>query len=101
MSRYEEKDVKVGRKKKNVMLIGEGMGKTIIRGKRNVMDGITTFHTASFGKSPPFSLSLSDALYVYVYVYVYRMLPVVHHNMHACMPIEESCVNPPKHGVVP
>ncbi|KAI9097911.1 hypothetical protein K1719_025682 [Acacia pycnantha] len=46
--RYEEKDLKVGRKKTNLMLIGDGMGKSIIRGKKNVMDGLTTFHTASF-----------------------------------------------------
>lgn len=50
VNRYEEKDLKVGRKKTNVMFIGDGMGKTIIRGKRSVADGLTTFHTASFGK---------------------------------------------------
>ncbi|XP_028790814.1 probable pectinesterase/pectinesterase inhibitor 61 [Neltuma alba] len=46
--RYEEKDLKVGKKKTNLMFIGDGMGETIIRGQRNVMDGLTTFHTASF-----------------------------------------------------
>ncbi|KAF7816691.1 putative pectinesterase/pectinesterase inhibitor 61 [Senna tora] len=38
----------VGRKKTNLMFIGDGRGKTIIRGDKNVMDGLTTFHTASF-----------------------------------------------------
>lgn len=50
MNRYEEKNLKVGRKKTNLMFIGDGTGKTTITGKRNVMDGLTTFHTASFGK---------------------------------------------------
>ncbi|KAK7384928.1 hypothetical protein VNO78_30631 [Psophocarpus tetragonolobus] len=49
--RYEENNLKVGRKKTNVMFIGDGKGKTVITGKRNVMDGSTTFHTASFAAS--------------------------------------------------
>jgi len=39
----------VGRKKTNLMFIGDGKGKTVITGKKNVIDGMTTFHTASFG----------------------------------------------------
>lgn len=39
----------MGRKKTNVMFIGDGKGKTVITGKKNVIDGMTTFHTASFG----------------------------------------------------
>lgn len=47
--RYEEKLLKVGRKKKNLMFIGDGIGKTIITGGKNVLDdNITTFRTASF-----------------------------------------------------
>ncbi|KAL5719190.1 pectinesterase [Ranunculus cassubicifolius] len=46
--RYEEKLLKVGKKKTNLMFIGDGMGKTVITGKQSVQDGITTFHTASF-----------------------------------------------------
>ncbi|WVY92077.1 hypothetical protein V8G54_037591 [Vigna mungo] len=49
MRRYEENNLKVGRKKTNVMFIGDGKGKTVITGKKNVIDGMTTFHTASFG----------------------------------------------------
>lgn len=49
--RYEEKMLKVGRKKKNLMFIGDGIGKTVITGGMNVLDdNITTFRTASFGK---------------------------------------------------
>lgn len=48
--RYEEKELKVGRKKTNLMFIGDGMGKTVITGGVSVADNVTTFHTASFGK---------------------------------------------------
>ncbi|XP_022737546.1 probable pectinesterase/pectinesterase inhibitor 34 [Durio zibethinus] len=46
--RYEEKILKVGRKKINLMFIGDGMGKTIISGGKSVFDNMTTFHTAAF-----------------------------------------------------
>ncbi|MGF2531687.1 pectinesterase family protein, partial [Ralstonia pseudosolanacearum] len=46
--RYEEPIIKVGRKKKNLMFIGDGKGKTIISGGKSVADGLTTFRTASF-----------------------------------------------------
>ncbi|CAI0541455.1 unnamed protein product [Linum tenue] len=46
--RYEENNLKVGRKKWNLMFIGDGKGKTVITGKRSVFDNLTTFHTASF-----------------------------------------------------
>jgi len=49
--RYEENNLKVGRKKTNVMFIGDGKGKTVITGKKNVIDGMTTFHSASFAAS--------------------------------------------------
>ncbi|MQL77326.1 hypothetical protein Taro_009732 [Colocasia esculenta] len=45
--RYEE-NIKVGRKKKNLMFVGDGMGQTVISGSRSVYDKYTTFHTASF-----------------------------------------------------
>ncbi|XP_074311012.1 pectinesterase-like [Silene latifolia] len=43
---YEE-NVEVGKKKKNVMLVGDGMGLTIITGSQNVVDGNTTFKSAT------------------------------------------------------
>ncbi|XP_031379314.1 probable pectinesterase/pectinesterase inhibitor 34 [Punica granatum] len=46
--RYEEDMLKVGRKKTNLMFIGDGPDKTIITGKKSVADKMTTFHTASF-----------------------------------------------------
>ena len=48
--RYEEDKLKVGRKKKNLMFIGDGKGNTVITGGQSVADKLTTFHTASFGK---------------------------------------------------
>lgn len=48
--RYEEDNLKIGRKKTNVMIMGDGKGKTVITGGKNVMQNLTTFHTASFGK---------------------------------------------------
>ncbi|KAJ0558935.1 putative pectinesterase [Helianthus annuus] len=47
--RYEEDNLKVGRKKTNLMFVGDGKGKTVITGGINrVVDNVTTFHTASF-----------------------------------------------------
>ncbi|XP_022922767.1 probable pectinesterase/pectinesterase inhibitor 34 [Cucurbita moschata] len=46
--RYEEKNLKVGRKKWNLMFVGDGKGKTVISGGKSIFDNVTTFHTASF-----------------------------------------------------
>ncbi|KAI4307114.1 hypothetical protein L6164_030334 [Bauhinia variegata] len=46
--RYEENNLKVGRKKTNIMFIGDGKGRTVITGGKSVQEKLTTFHTASF-----------------------------------------------------
>ncbi|CAN8244446.1 unnamed protein product [Cochlearia groenlandica] len=46
--RYEEDNLKVGRKKTNLMFIGDGKGKTVITGGKSITDDLTTFHTATF-----------------------------------------------------
>ncbi|XP_022723558.1 probable pectinesterase/pectinesterase inhibitor 34 [Durio zibethinus] len=46
--RYEENNLKVGKKKINLMFIGDGKGKTVITGGKSVFDNMTTFHTAAF-----------------------------------------------------
>ncbi|KAH6809702.1 pectin methylesterase [Perilla frutescens var. frutescens] len=46
--RYEEANLKVGKKKTNIMFIGDGKGKTVITGGKSVQDKLTTFRTASF-----------------------------------------------------
>ncbi|RWR94911.1 pectinesterase [Cinnamomum micranthum f. kanehirae] len=45
--RYEEKVV-MGRKKKNVVIVGDGMDSTIVTGSLNVADGSTLFDSATF-----------------------------------------------------
>ncbi|KAG0484734.1 hypothetical protein HPP92_008627 [Vanilla planifolia] len=45
--RYDE-NIKVSRKKINLMFIGDGKVKTIIAGSRSIYDNYTTFHTATF-----------------------------------------------------
>lgn len=54
---YRE-NVEVGKKKTNIMFIGDGRKSTIITGNRSVKDGSTTFHSATVGKptSPSFPL---------------------------------------------
>ncbi|KZV16680.1 putative pectinesterase/pectinesterase inhibitor 34-like [Dorcoceras hygrometricum] len=46
--RYEEGILTVGRKKTNIMLIGDGKGRTVISGSRNIQEGVTTFRSATF-----------------------------------------------------
>lgn len=55
---YEEY-VTIGSKKKYIMIVGDGINKTIITGNRSVVDGWTTFNSATFGK-------LSCFIYIYV-----------------------------------
>ncbi|PIA61293.1 hypothetical protein AQUCO_00300671v1 [Aquilegia coerulea] len=44
---YEEYVV-IDKNKRNLMIIGDGINKTIITGNRNVVDGSTTFNSATF-----------------------------------------------------
>ena len=48
---YEEY-VSVPKNKKYVMMVGDGISRTIITGNRNVVDGSTTYDSATFGTSP-------------------------------------------------
>ncbi|KAJ4834586.1 Pectinesterase/pectinesterase inhibitor U1 [Turnera subulata] len=47
---YKE-NVEVPKDKHNIMFLGDGRKTTIITGSRNVVDGSTTFHSATVGKS--------------------------------------------------
>ncbi|XP_062197587.1 pectinesterase-like [Phragmites australis] len=40
-------NVEVGKKQKNLMFVGDGIGKTVIKASRNVADGSTTFRSAT------------------------------------------------------
>lgn len=51
---YDER-VEIPRNLKNVMFVGDGMGKTVVTGRRNVIDGGTTVNSATFRKYHLFS----------------------------------------------
>ena len=44
-------NVEVIRKKTNLMFLGDGIGKTVVKASRNVVDGWTTFQSATVGMS--------------------------------------------------
>lgn len=46
---YEE-NVVVGKQKKNLILVGAGINRTVVTGNRSFVDGWTTFNSATFGK---------------------------------------------------
>lgn len=46
---YEE-NVEVGSKLKNIMFVGDGIGKTVVTGSKSVGGGSTTFNSATVGK---------------------------------------------------
>lgn len=41
--------VEIGKKKTNIMMIGDGMDQTVITGNHNFIDGWTTYRSATFG----------------------------------------------------
>ena len=43
-------NVEVERKKKMIMFVGDGIGKTVVKAGRNVVDGYTTFRSATVGE---------------------------------------------------
>ncbi|KAL0429480.1 UNVERIFIED_CONTAM: putative pectinesterase/pectinesterase inhibitor 25 [Sesamum radiatum] len=53
MQGYYEEYVVVPRNKKNIMLIGDGINSTVITGNRSVIDGWTTFNSATFAIGIP------------------------------------------------
>jgi pectinesterase len=59
---YEE-NVVVPKSKKYVMMIGDGIGQSVITGNRSVVDGWTTFNSATFGKFGPARRRCAETLY--------------------------------------
>lgn len=47
---YYEEYVIVPKEKKNILLIGDGINRTVITGNHSVIDGWTTFNSSTFGK---------------------------------------------------
>lgn len=58
---YEEY-VSIAKNKKNLMMIGDGINRTVITGNRSVVDGWTTFNSATFGKHTSLKILLTITL---------------------------------------
>jgi hypothetical protein len=43
-----------GKKKRELMIVSDGMDATVITGSRNVVDGSTTFNSATLGEDASF-----------------------------------------------
>lgn len=59
---YNE-NIEIGAKLKNIMLLGDGIGKTIITGSKSVGGGSTTFNSATVGKHPSSYINLLEIIY--------------------------------------
>jgi pectinesterase len=66
---YKE-NIEIGKKKTNVMLVGDGMDATIITGNLNFIDGTTTFKSATVGMdfSPILSLPFLHDIVILIHV---------------------------------
>ena len=51
-------NVEVGPEKTNLMFVGDGMWKTVIKASRNVADNSTTFRSATLGQLPTIACCL-------------------------------------------
>lgn len=60
---YNE-NIEIGKKMKNIMLVGDGLRKTIITGSRSVGGGSTTFNSATVGKITLFLFSFFISLHI-------------------------------------
>lgn len=61
-------NVEVVRKKTMLMFLGDGIGKTVVKASRNVVDGWTTFQSATVGKSANFTAYLNNNIYQYYFI---------------------------------
>ncbi|KAF8680639.1 hypothetical protein HU200_045668 [Digitaria exilis] len=57
-------NVEVGAEKTNLMFVGDGMWKTVIKASRNVVDNSTTFRSATLGQSPALHCMHSFSLWL-------------------------------------
>ncbi|TYH67537.1 hypothetical protein ES332_D06G194100v1 [Gossypium tomentosum] len=57
---YKE-NVEIGKNKKNLMIVGDGMKSTIITGSLNVIDGSTTFRSATVGQCSTYDYGAKTA----------------------------------------
>jgi len=66
---YKE-SIDIKRTVKNLMIIGDGMGATIVTGSNNAQDGSTTFRSATFGKFIVDSCIHISHAFIHVYIYI-------------------------------
>jgi pectinesterase len=59
-------NVEVPKSKLNIMFIGDGIGKTVIKASRNVVDGWTTFRSATLGKCFAYNFFFLRKIYIYI-----------------------------------
>ena len=67
---YNEK-IEIDRHMKNIMLVGDGMDRTIITNNRNVPDGSSTYGSATFG------ITDTNILLIFIYIFACSYLLVM------------------------
>lgn len=67
-------NVEVERKKKMLMFVGDGIGKTVVKASRNVVDGWTTFRSATVGE---YRNSLSSPLLLNLDLFTFDVMRTV------------------------
>lgn len=83
--RYEE-SVSITSKQKNVMLLGDGKGKTVISGHQSVAGGYTTYASATVGAYPSHYSRRHDAppWTTWIVVRTCVVCPDIFHSMQRC-----------------
>lgn len=70
-------NVEVVRKKTNLMFLGDGIGKTVVKASRNVVDGWTTFRSATVGEFCSSHLNNLNLIRDFIIAYVFPVHLIV------------------------
>lgn len=70
-------NVEVVRKKTKLMFLGDGIGKTVVKASRNVVDGWTTFRSATVGEFSSSHLNNFNLFRDFIIAYVFLLHLVV------------------------
>lgn len=62
----------IAKNKENLMIVGDGINRTVITGSRSVLDGWTTFQSATFGKLFNSSNSFTSIMFTNIITYTYK-----------------------------
>lgn len=74
-------NVEIKKKKWNIMMIGDGMGATVISGNRSFIDGWTTFRSSTFGKFAIDHHSHSHATLFFFFIFLFLLLILTVHSI--------------------